>query len=79
MAVADIFSAITEDHPYRESMPKQQAVPILQDMASNGGISAYLCSVLIENYEDVARKRKDASERAVSSFEGWRRQDSATV
>ncbi|MCI1934229.1 MAG: HD domain-containing protein [Atopobiaceae bacterium] len=71
MAVADIFSAITEDRPYRKGMPKQKAIAVLNDLAKNDGISPYICLILFKNYDDVACKRKNASEKAVSNFETW--------
>jgi len=68
MAVADIFTAITENRPYRDGMGKDQAISILLTMAENNGISAPILSLLIENYEEVLRVSKLAAEQAVSNY-----------
>lgn len=68
MAVADIFTAITEDRPYRLGMPRDRAESILCGMAKNGGISPFVNSLLMENYEAVAGVRKTAAEKAVEKY-----------
>jgi HD-GYP domain-containing protein (c-di-GMP phosphodiesterase class II) len=35
MAVADVFTALSEDRPYRPGMKKGKVVKVLQDMADN--------------------------------------------
>lgn len=68
MAVADIFTAITEDRPYRTGMPKERAEAVLTSMVNSGGISPEICSLLLRNYGTVAGARRSAAEKAVDSY-----------
>ena len=36
MTVADVFTAVAEDRPYREGMKEERIVDILKDMANRG-------------------------------------------
>ena len=53
LAVADIFSALTESRPYREGMPKEKVLAILQENVDRGEISADVVELLKKNYEDI--------------------------
>ncbi len=64
LAVADIFSAITEDRPYRKGMGKEQALTILRGDAERGDISSGIVELLAENYEQVNTAREKASAAA---------------
>ncbi|MCW2277589.1 HD-GYP domain-containing protein [Heliophilum fasciatum] len=52
VAVADIFSALIEDRPYRPGMPKDRICSILRDSVHSGAIDADLVGLLLENYSD---------------------------
>jgi putative nucleotidyltransferase with HDIG domain len=64
MAVADIFTAITEDRPYRKGMNKQQASDVLKGLVSNGAISEKIVSILLEHYEEINQLRQEAQFQA---------------
>nr|MCR5088250.1 phosphohydrolase [Oscillospiraceae bacterium] len=64
LAVADIFSAITEDRPYRRGMEKEKAMAILRGDAERGDISTGIVELLAENYGRVNAAREKASEAA---------------
>lgn len=51
MAVADVFTAIKEDRPYRKSIEDGEAVRILKNMASQNALDEYSVNLLIENFE----------------------------
>ena len=68
MAVADVFTAITEKRPYRGGMPKELAVSILEGMVKNRAISPSVCALLFNNYETVDSVRRVSAERAVASY-----------
>ena len=53
MAVADIFSAITEERPYRSGMSRKQVESVLSDNVHNGAICGDIVSLLLENYDEV--------------------------
>ena len=57
MAVADVFSAITEDRPYRKGMDKAQAIAVLNDDVSRGALSRSIVQLLIDHYDAINEKR----------------------
>ena len=61
MAVADIFSAITEVRPYRAGMTREQALGVLNDNVRAGGIDGDLVALLGEHYEEIDRLREEVS------------------
>lgn len=68
MAVADIFSAITEDRPYRKGMPKEKALSVLREDAARGEIDAELVELLASHYEQVDAERARSSAAAGSHY-----------
>lgn len=64
MAVADIFSAITEIRPYRPSMSKEQAIRVLREDVDNEAIDGSIVDLLIANYEQIDSSRDRASREA---------------
>ena len=68
MAVADIFTAITEDRPYRLGMSDEQTGAVLDRMVKNGSICPRTFSLLMEHFPDIARIRRLAAERAASDY-----------
>ena len=65
MAVADIFSALTEDRPYRKRMDKEKVADILRGDAEKGLISSGVVDLLMSNYDEINKLR--ASESRVAS------------
>ena len=53
MAVADVFTAIAEDRPYRKGMSKSSIVKILSEMSSNKFLEPKIITLLIDNYTDI--------------------------
>lgn len=74
MAVADIFSAITEERPYRKGMNKEQAIEVLKGDVERGEIDPDIVKLLIDNYEAVDMERdkfsKLAGQRYFKSLSG---------
>ena len=64
MAVADVFSAITEDRPYRKGMPEEKVKAILRENAEKGELSVLITDLLIANFEVVNSARDRASQEA---------------
>ena len=62
MAVADIFSAITEIRPYRAEMSREQAMNVLNENVRSGGIDGDLVALLNEHYEEINRLREEAAQ-----------------
>ena len=57
MAVADVFSAIAEDRPYRKGMDKAQALDVLNGDVSRGALSESVVRLLIDNYDSINERR----------------------
>ncbi|WP_027338861.1 HD-GYP domain-containing protein [Halonatronum saccharophilum] len=60
MAVADIFTALTEDRPYRKGMKRKKVLSIMKSMVSNGAIDGSLVEILENNYSFIDKLRKEA-------------------
>lgn len=67
MAVADIFSAITEDRPYRKGMDRKQAMDIMDENVKFGAISGEIVQLLRDHYDEI-----DAARMEMSKNEGQR-------
>ena len=64
MAVADVFTAIMEDRPYRKSMDQEDAKSILKSMVENRSLCPYVVSLLMENFDTINDVRKEAQQQA---------------
>lgn len=61
MAVADIFSAITEVRPYRDGMKQEQAINVMKENVAKNAISKEIVDVLITNYDTIDKIRDTVS------------------
>ena len=57
MACADIFSAITEERPYRKGMPKDKAIQVMRENVTNGTLSPIIVECLLDNYDAIDAER----------------------
>ncbi len=69
MTVADIFSAITEDRPYRRSMEKEKVISILRGDAQRGLLSSDIVEKLISHYDEINHQRDVASRKASKKYQ----------
>ncbi len=53
MGVADIFTALAEDRPYRKGMSKERIMQILNDFADRRLLSAKIVGLLFDNFEAI--------------------------
>jgi HD-GYP domain-containing protein (c-di-GMP phosphodiesterase class II) len=72
MAVADVFTGITEDRPYRAGMPEGEAVRVLEGMAAKNALDAKLVGLLLAHFGQMNRARAEAQARAVREYEDFR-------
>ena len=68
LAVADIFSAITEDRPYRKGMEKAQVMEIMRENAARGDISEGIVQHLLDGYDEINEARARASRIAGARY-----------
>jgi HD-GYP domain-containing protein (c-di-GMP phosphodiesterase class II) len=60
MAVADVFTALTEDRPYRKGMKRSGAMKILDDMRSSSALNGEIVAMLGKHYDELDAVRKHA-------------------
>jgi HD-GYP domain-containing protein (c-di-GMP phosphodiesterase class II) len=73
MAVADVFTAITENRPYRQGMTYNSAKNVLDGMVVNNAIDGYVVSVLMDHYDEIYRIRESAQVEAVKNYNNFMR------
>jgi HD-GYP domain-containing protein (c-di-GMP phosphodiesterase class II) len=64
MAIADTFTAICEDRPYRKGMPPDIAVKTLKNLVESQMLDANLINLAIDHYESLDKIRIDAQQSA---------------
>lgn len=64
LAVADIFSAITEERPYRKGMTKEQASKVLLENVERGAVCEKIVKLLLDHYDEVDAVRDQESREA---------------
>lgn len=69
MAIADVFTAITEDRPYRKGMPAENALKILKSMCDTSILDKNIVNILIENFDFLNSIRHNAQQRAREEYE----------
>ena len=72
MAVADVFTGITEDRPYRKGMDKETALTVLEDMAERCELDASIVAVLGKYFDETNELRAAAQTAAVREYEAFR-------
>jgi HD-GYP domain-containing protein (c-di-GMP phosphodiesterase class II) len=68
VAVADVFTALTEDRPYRAGMTRPQAAGVLGAMAGRRALDPALVAMLLDNYDEADAVRVQAQELARKDF-----------
>jgi HD-GYP domain-containing protein (c-di-GMP phosphodiesterase class II) len=72
MAVADIFTALLEDRPYRKGMTEESALQIISEQAESGAIDQGVVAVLKGNMNQINSSRRQAQQKAGSEYEAFR-------
>ena len=72
MAVADVFTGITENRPYRKGMTREDALGVLHGMAAKGELDARLISLLETNYDAIQHAREEAQAQAIREYDAFR-------
>lgn len=72
MAIADIFTAITEDRPYRKGMNKKESLGILNDMVKNNKIDSNIVAAAKENFDEISAVRETAENITAKDYEEYR-------
>ncbi|NLY54165.1 MAG: HD domain-containing protein, partial [Firmicutes bacterium] len=72
MAVADIYTALSEDRPYRKGMERPQVERALLELVEQQAIDATIVNCLLDNYQAVDLARQEAQAKAVSAYDDFR-------
>ena len=75
MAVADIFTAVTEDRPYRKGMGYEETVRVLNSMVENKSICPYVVSIVIDNFDLINQIRIEAQQKASIDYNRYMADD----
>lgn len=69
MKVADVFTALTEERPYRKAMAKDQVIDILDGLDEDDEEFANIINVLKQNYNDLDNIRARAQQNAIERYQ----------
>ena len=71
MAVADIFTAITEDRPYRKGMDARKVMNIFTNLIKNKHVDDKIVAILYNNYSDINSRVKEVQKESKSFYESY--------
>lgn len=74
MAIADVFTAITEDRPYRKGMEEDKAMKVLDKMRKELMLDPILVQTVKENFNIINNVRKETQQRALKEYEDFTRE-----
>ncbi|MBI4650268.1 HD domain-containing protein [Candidatus Desantisbacteria bacterium] len=69
MSVADVFTAITEDRPYRNGMPRDSSLKVLNDMAKKQALDTNIVNVLANNFDEINHIRSTSQASAKNRYD----------
>jgi HD-GYP domain-containing protein (c-di-GMP phosphodiesterase class II) len=68
MAVADVFTAITEDRPYRKGMSGEEALKIIEDTAKNSSLDQSIVGIAGTYFRHLDDIRINAQSKAAAEY-----------
>jgi HD-GYP domain-containing protein (c-di-GMP phosphodiesterase class II) len=68
VAVADIFTAVTEKRPYREGMSRNEALVELKHLTDRGYLDKEVFMAITSNYEVLDTVRREAQAAALDDY-----------
>ncbi len=68
ISVADIFTALAEDRPYRQGMNKNDAMSILNDQGKKRFLDINIIELLKANYDQIHALTSEAQEKAMNTY-----------
>lgn len=71
MAVADVFTALTEDRPYRKGMTPDSTLRLLRALSRNGALDGEVVDVVASRYGGMNAIRTAAQSKAVTSYRAF--------
>lgn len=71
LQVADVFTAITEDRPYRAGMSSDAASNVLLGLSSEGGLDSSVVNALLERYDEINTLRASYQQQVRSEYDAF--------
>jgi len=68
LAVADIFTALSEERPYRKSESKENLTALLKKLAEQNELDHDVINTFIDNFDIISQKRQKAQNKASEEF-----------
>jgi len=72
MAVADIFTALLEDRPYRDGVSEEKALQIIEKYTKDGALDPDIVAVLKANINVIHRSQSEAQKEAALEYQKFR-------
>ena len=69
MAIADVFTALTEDRPYRKGMAQPEALRIVKGMVKQGHLDGDLSRLLCDHADELDAVRASSQAEARRGFQ----------
>lgn len=73
MAVADVFTALTENRPYRKGMGPDDTKMALQSMVNSGELDQRLVGMVFEHFDEMINIRDSAQKKAVADYQKFQK------
>lgn len=74
MAVADVFTALSEDRPYRPALRPQRVREILEDMAASGGLDTDIVAMLLDHFDEIRASCREVQEQSALEYAAFRQE-----
>ncbi len=75
MAVADVFTALTENRPYRKGLGRKDALDLLMRMQADGELDPALVKKVTNNFNELNLVRTQAQQAAGQEYDAFRIQE----
>lgn len=59
LAVADVFTALSEKRPYRDGLDKNQTIALMKESAAGGGLDGDIVSLCVAHFDEIDQVRRD--------------------
>jgi HD-GYP domain-containing protein (c-di-GMP phosphodiesterase class II) len=71
MAVADVFTALTENRPYRKGMNYEDTKNALTKMVANNALDENIVNLLIDNFHEINSIRENYQNEAAEQYKNF--------
>jgi HD-GYP domain-containing protein (c-di-GMP phosphodiesterase class II) len=79
MCVADVFTAITENRPYRKGTGRNDTLPILTNLVRSGALDEHVVDVLMTDYAEIDGIRAGVQKIHATQYSSLMRRKAATA